>query len=144
MADFWRDSGYHLLTRDSRGHLAVTDDFLRAYIQRPEMRPVEESCDAERALHEALLKNPREAVSAARLDELADPDAVENYRVVLGFRDRLLAAGTLEECYHVACQVQYIRPTLCSKPLLEMWASSLTKQYVQLLRPLPASPLIHY
>ncbi len=99
MADFWRDSGYRLLERDGRGYLAVTDDFLRAYFQRPEVRPVEESCAAERALHAALLKNPREAVTAARLGELDDPDAGENYRVVLGFRDRLLAAGTLEECY---------------------------------------------
>lgn len=99
MTDFWRDSGYRLLDRDGRGHLRVTGDFLRAYFQRPELRPVEESCPAERALHEALLKNPREAVSEARLGELADPDAGENYRVVLGFRDRLLAAGTIEECY---------------------------------------------
>ncbi len=77
----------------------MTDDFLRAYFLRPEVRPVEESGAAERALHAALLQNPRESVSAARLGELADPDASETYRLVLGFRDRLLAAGTLEECY---------------------------------------------
>jgi len=99
MPDFWRDSGFHLLTRDSRGHLAVGEDFLRAYLMRPEVRPVEESCDAERALHAALLKNPRQAVAPERLAALADPDARENYQVVLGFRDRLIAAGTVEECY---------------------------------------------
>ena len=99
MSDFWRDSGYHLLRRDERGHLAVTDDFLRAYLMRPEVRPVEESCDAERALHDALMSNPREQVSDQRLSRLADPDARENYRVVLGFRDRLLRAGTVEDCY---------------------------------------------
>ncbi len=99
MPDFWRDSGFHLLTRDERGHLAVSDDFLRAYFQRPEVRPVEDSCAAERTLHEALLKNPREAVAVARLAALVDPDARENYQVVLGFRDRLVAAGTVEECY---------------------------------------------
>ena len=99
MADFWRDSGYHLLERDAKGHLAVTDDFLRAYFLRPEVRPVEESCAAERALHEALMRNPREAVSDQRLAALADPDAQDNYRVVLGFRDRLVAAGTVEACY---------------------------------------------
>ena len=99
MPDFWRDSGYHLLKRGERGHLAVTDDFLRAYVQRPEIRPVEESCAAELALHDALLKNPREAVSEARLAALADPDARENYGVVLDFRDRLVAAATVEECY---------------------------------------------
>jgi hypothetical protein len=99
MPDFWRDSGFHLLTRDARDHLAVGDDFLRAYLMRPEVRPVEESCDAERALHAALLKNPREAVAPERLAALADPDARETYEIVLGFRDRLLASGTLEEAY---------------------------------------------
>ena len=99
MPDFWRDSGYHLLTRTAEGRLAVGDDFLRAYFQRPEMRPVEESCPAERALHQALIANPREAVSDQRLAGLADPDARENYGLVLNFRDRLVAAGTIEECY---------------------------------------------
>ncbi len=99
MPDFWTDSGYRLLEPGPQGHLAVGDDFLRAYFLRPELRPVEESCAAERALHAALLANPREAVSAARLAELADSDARDNYRVVLGFRDRLAAAGTLEACY---------------------------------------------
>ena len=99
MPDFWRDSGYHLLERDERGHLLVGDAFLRAYINRPEVRPIEESCEAERALHAALLQNPREAVSEQRLAALADPDARENYAIVLAFRDRLVAAGTLEQCY---------------------------------------------
>jgi hypothetical protein len=99
MTDFWRDSGYHLLEPLENGRLGVTDDFLRAYFMRPEVRPVEESCAAERALHEALSRHPREPVSDTRLAALADPDARENYRVVLAFRDRLLAAGTLEDCY---------------------------------------------
>ena len=99
MPDFWRDSGYHLLARRDDGKLAVTDDFLRAYITRPELAPVDESCDAERALHAALVNNPREAVSAERLAALADPDARENYGVVLDFRDRLVAAGVVEDCY---------------------------------------------
>ena len=63
------------------------------------MRPVEESNDSERALHAALLRNPREAVSGERLAAMADPDAIENYQVVLGFRERLLAADSLEDCY---------------------------------------------
>ena len=33
------------------------------------------------------------------LDALADADARQNYRLLLGFRDRLLAAGTVEGCY---------------------------------------------
>jgi len=104
MHDFWRDSGYHLLERrapegGTGGHLAVTDDFLRAYLNRPEVRPVAESNDAERALHAALLRNPREAVSGERLAAMADPDAIENYQVVLGFRERLLSAASLEDAY---------------------------------------------
>ena len=99
MNDFWRDSGYHLLKRRDDGHLAVTDDFLRAYLNRPEVRPVEESNDEERTLHAALLRNPREAVGAERLAAIGDPDAIENYQVVLAFRERLLAADSLEDCY---------------------------------------------
>lgn len=99
MTDFWRDSGFHLLERTERGHLAVTDAFLRAFFQRPEVRPVAESCAAERALHTALLRNPRQAVAAERLTALADPDARENYAVVLRLRDQLVSAGTVESCY---------------------------------------------
>lgn len=99
MNNFWRDSGYPLLETTADGHLQVTDGFLRAYFRRPEVAPVDESCDTERTLHAALLANPREAVSDARLRELADPDAQENYRIVLGFRDRLTKASTLEEAY---------------------------------------------
>lgn len=99
MPDFWRDSGYHLLDPQPEGWLGITDDFLRAYINRPEVRPVEESNASERALHERLLRNPREAVSESRLTAIGDADAVENYRIVLDFRDRLLRHGTVEGAY---------------------------------------------
>ena len=99
MPDFWLSSGYHLLARDASGRLAVTDDFLRAYFKRPEIRPVEESCDAEIALHEALLADPCMAVTPERIAAMADPDAQENYRHLLAFRDHLLAHGTIEEAY---------------------------------------------
>ncbi|MBS0336885.1 MAG: hypothetical protein JSS40_08785 [Proteobacteria bacterium] len=99
MPDFWRNSGFHLLERDARGWLAVTDDFLRAYYLRPEVHPVEDSCEAELALHAALMADPRRAVPEAELDALADDDARDNYRVVLRFRERLLSAGTLEGAY---------------------------------------------
>ena len=99
MTELWPSSGYRLLSRDGDGRLAVTDDFLRAWFRRPEVAPPPEACDAERALHAALLDDPRLAVDAARLQSLADPDAVENYEIVLAFRDRLAAAGTVEACY---------------------------------------------
>jgi hypothetical protein len=99
MNDLWPSSGYRLLQRNGDGHLGVTDDFLRAYLQRPEIEPQPESCDAERALHAELLANPRLAVDGARLQAMADPDAVENYEILLAFRNRLIAAGTVEACY---------------------------------------------
>lgn len=96
---FWRSSGLHLLQRDAAGYLSVTDDFLRAYLVRPEIRPVAESCDAERAMHARLLDDPRWQPEAAALAALADRDARDNYRVFLGFRDLLLRHGTIEACY---------------------------------------------
>ncbi|HEX9185162.1 MAG TPA: DUF6352 family protein [Burkholderiales bacterium] len=99
MPDFWRNSGFHLLERDAAGRLRVTDDFLRAYYLRPEVHPVEESCDAERRLHAALMQAPRRTVPQAEIEALADADARHNYALLLGFRDRLLAAGTVEGCY---------------------------------------------
>jgi Family of unknown function (DUF6352) len=97
--DFWRSSGFRLLERLPTGHLAVTDDFLRAYLERPEMRLAEESGAAERDLHARLHRAPRAAIAVAELAELGDADARENYRIFLDFRDRLIAAGTLEGAY---------------------------------------------
>ena len=97
--DFWRNSGIHLLDRDERGWLAVSDDFLRAYYLRPEVHPVEESGEAELALHTALMADPRRGVSEAEIDAVEDEDARDNYRIVLRFRERLLSAGTLEAAY---------------------------------------------
>ena len=99
MRDFWKSSGFNLLERDGDGHLGVTDDFLRAYYLRPEMHPVEESCEVELALHQELMAAPRMEVAESRLAGFADADARENYRLVLAFRDRLTAAGTLEAAY---------------------------------------------
>ena len=59
MPDFWKHCGYHLLSRDSAGRLVVTDDFLRAYLTRPELALVPESCANERSLYEALMEEPR-------------------------------------------------------------------------------------
>jgi hypothetical protein len=99
LPDFWRNSGFHLLARDPAGRLRVTDDFLRAYYLRPEVHPVEESNEAEHALHAALMESPRRAVAAAELEAIGDADAIHNYRVVLRFRDKLLETGTVEGCY---------------------------------------------
>ncbi len=99
MPEFWRNSGYHLLDRDEDGFLSITDDFLRAFWMRPEVAPVEESCSAELALHEGLMDDPRRVVSAHNIAAMADSDIRENYEVVLNFREKLLAAATVEEAY---------------------------------------------
>ena len=99
MADFWTSCGYNLLKRQGDGRLVVTDDYLRLYYARPELAPVAESCGAERALHASLLQNPRRDVTEAEIDAVADSDARENYRVMMRFRGRLLAAETLEAFY---------------------------------------------
>jgi hypothetical protein len=97
--DFWRSSGYHLLDTDADGWLRASDDFLRAYLLRPELVPVQESCAEELRLHQQLLERPRLEVTSSRLERLADPDARDNYRALLRFRDRLLAQPTLEAAY---------------------------------------------
>ena len=79
--------------------LEATDDFLRAYLLRPEIRPIDESGPLERALHATLLDDPRCEVTAAALASIEDADARYNYEVMLGFRQRLLAAGSVEGCY---------------------------------------------
>jgi len=97
--DFWRNSGFHLLERASDGRLYVTEDFLRAYLMRPEIRPVEESGPNEVALHQALLEAPRRSVEPAALERIEDADARDNYRVLLAFLERLKRAACLESCY---------------------------------------------
>lgn len=94
MPDFWRSSGYHLLEKDPAGRLRVTDDFLRAYYPRPEIHPVEESCDAEHALHEALMHEPRRTVAPTELEAVADADARQNYRILIRFRDRCCSSSS--------------------------------------------------
>lgn len=98
MPDFWTASGYRLLDARPDG-LQVTDAFLKSLFLRPEVAPIAESCPREIALHESLMAEPRRAVASAELLSMRDPDAQANYRVLLRFRDRLLAAPTLEAAY---------------------------------------------
>jgi hypothetical protein len=99
LAEFWRNSGFHLLERDPAGRLRITDDFLRAYYLRPEIHPVEESGDGERRLHAELMAQPGKALTEQDLQAIEDADTRDNYRVILRFRDKLLDAGTVEGCY---------------------------------------------
>ncbi len=99
MKDFWISCGHHLLDRNEGGGLVVTDEFLKAYLARSELAPPPDACDAERALHKALLANPRRPVEPAEIGRIADADAIENWQVMLSFRDHLLRHPTLEAAY---------------------------------------------
>src|SRR5512141_2630152 len=97
--DFWTSSNYRLLAMAPDGRLRLTDDFLRAALLRPELAPISSSSAAELALHEELVAHPRAVIADAVLTGLGDEDVQHNYRVWLRFRDRLLAAPTLEAAY---------------------------------------------
>lgn len=99
MTEFWRNSGFYLTTRNSDGFLEISDDLLRAFWLRPEVIPVEESCDNERALHELLMEDPRRDVSESEISAMQDADVRDNYQVLLRFRERLLSADSLEAAY---------------------------------------------
>jgi hypothetical protein len=103
MTDVWLSCGHHLLDRDDGGGLVVTDEFLKAYLARPELAPPAEACVVERTLHAALLADPRRPVDAADIAAIADDDARDNWTVMIGFRDLLTAHPTLEAVYlHLA------------------------------------------
>ena len=99
MKDFWISSGHHLLDRDQSGGLRVTDEFLKLYLARPELLPPLEACAVERTLHAALLADPRLPVSTSDVAAIADPDARENWQLLVALRDRLQRHKTLEGAY---------------------------------------------
>jgi len=96
--DFWPSSGFRLLERTPAG-LAATDAWLAHVLQREELLPPPEAGPRERALHERLVRAPHSPVGAGELAGLEDPDARDNWRAFLGFRERLAAHPTLEACY---------------------------------------------
>ncbi len=113
MNDFWLSCGHHLLDRAEGGGLAVTDDFLKVYLARPELIPPPEACAVERTLHGALLANPRTPVAQSDIAAIADADARENWQLLVAFRDHLLRHKTLEAAY-----VDLVRRGVGNTPLL--------------------------
>jgi hypothetical protein len=97
--DFWLSCGHHLLDRDAAGRLLVTDEFLKAYLARPELVPPPEACAAEEALHCALLREPRLPIAASRIAAIVDADARENWQMMIAWRDQLLEHDCLEAAY---------------------------------------------
>ena len=99
MTDFWLSCGHHLTDRDASGWLLITDEFLKAYLARPELAPPPDACAAERALHEALLADPWRPVGNEEIAAVADADARENWELMIAFRDHLSRHETIEAAY---------------------------------------------
>jgi hypothetical protein len=100
MKDFWVSCGHHLLDRDAGGGgLVVTDEFLKAYLARPELMPPPEACVVEKTLHASVLAEPSRCIHADEIATIADGDARENWQVMIAFRDHLLRHATLEAAY---------------------------------------------
>ncbi len=99
MREFWVASGHHLTRRTEHGGLIATPELIMAYLARPELMPPDDACDAERNLHASLLADPFRPVSTADIAALADGDARENWNFMMAFRDRILAAPSLEAVY---------------------------------------------
>lgn len=96
--DFWPSSGFRLLERTPEG-LVATEAWLGHVLQREELVPPDDAGPRERALHERLSRVPLSPVHVDELEGLEDPDARDNWRAFLAFRDRLAALPTLEDCY---------------------------------------------
>jgi hypothetical protein len=99
MREFWVASGHHLTRRADHGGLIATPELIMAYLARPELMPPDDACEAERSLHASLLADPLRPVSKADIAVLADSDARENWTFMMDFRDRLVAAPSLEAVY---------------------------------------------
>jgi hypothetical protein len=99
MREFWVASGHHLTRRTDHGGLVATPELIIAYLARPELMPPADACAAELDLHARLLADPMRPVSVADIAALADADARENWTFMMAFRDRLVAAPSLEAVY---------------------------------------------
>jgi len=98
-SDFWLSCGHHLLDREESGGLVVTDEFIKAYLARPELSPPPEACVVERTIHAAFLMNPRRPFQPSEIAAIADPDARENWAFMVALRDLLMGHKTLEGAY---------------------------------------------
>jgi hypothetical protein len=99
MREFWVASGHHLTRRADHGGLVATPELIMAYLARPELMPPADACAAERNLHASLLADPLRTVASEDIAVIADADARENWTFMIDFRDRLIAAPSLEAVY---------------------------------------------
>jgi len=122
--DFWASSGFRHLARGPDGWLVPGDGYLRQFLARAELVPPPEAGPAERHLHARLLDKPRLAVPPGDLAAVEDADARENWAEFLRFRERLLAAGSVEACY----VDQFRRPQVdIAPPFLDALAQAIVR-----------------
>ncbi len=92
----WPQCGATWLQSDNQGWLRPTPDYFKAWLARPELELVAESCRAEQKLHRALLADPLRPVTGADIGAMKDDDVRGNYRHFIALRDGLLKAHTLQ------------------------------------------------
>jgi uncharacterized protein DUF6352 len=119
--DFWLSCGHHLLdpSRDGGG-LQLTDEFLKAYLARPEMVPPPDACERERELHQTLLVSPRMPILPARIAAIRDSEARENWEVMISWRDHLLRHATLEAAYLAIVRHGLVFPPMFLNQLVQV------------------------
>lgn len=120
MPEFWVASGHHLTRLNGAGRMLVTDELILAWLARPEVLPPADACAAERSLHKRLIQTPRAKVSELELTALQDRDARENWRFLLTLRDRLLAAGTIEDGYAQIVEAGVTLPAVFMSQLVQL------------------------
>jgi hypothetical protein len=118
--DFWLSSGHHLLDRGVDGRLVLTDEFLKAYLARPELMPPPQACAMERQVHAALIEDPRRPVAPSQIAAIADLDAQENWRFAIVWRDLLLREPTLESAYLAIVRERASLPPLFLGQLIQV------------------------
>lgn len=118
--DFWLACGHHLLDKDEHGRLLVTDEFLKAYLARPEIVPPDDACSSELELHQVLLSNPRQTVEPGRIAAITDADARENWSLMIAWRDHLAAYTSLESAYLAIVRLQLNFPRIFLDQLVQV------------------------
>jgi hypothetical protein len=96
---FWGASGHLMLDRNVDGRLILTPEFVQTYLARPELMPPDDACFSEFQLHAKLMADPFAAIADNEVSAITDPDAQENWRFMVAFRDRLSAASTVEVAF---------------------------------------------
>ena len=99
MRTYWPQSNYQYLQVNQDNQLIITDDFLRSYLNRPELALIPESCQQEIIIHQQLLDNPFMAINPDEIKKMADLDIQVNYGIWLRFRDKLVNSKSIESFY---------------------------------------------